>query len=167
ASFGPRGSGCSLLASGRVVEEKLEGPAGCHECDAVALEDAEIGRIAQVVALPGIAVEHDVLDAGIRHGGEQMSAPRLRQHLALLRRVRTRRRVAVVAPRRFRRNVTGDDVLLDVFALALPRVAPPATAGGAAAEPVARLERDAGRLQELRRAAVASRQDGLVDRARL
>src|SRR5262245_56935749 len=96
-----------------------------------------------------------------------MSAPRLRQHLALLRRVRARRRVAVVAPRRFRRDETGDDVLLDVLAVALPRIAPPAAAGGAEGEPVAGLERDGGRVEELRRAAVTPRQAGFVDRPRL
>src|SRR5215471_11559242 len=88
-------------------------------------------------------------------------------NIRLFRRARAPRHVAVVAPRRFRRDVTGDDVLLDVLAVALPRIAPPAAAGGAEGEPVAGLERDAGRLQELRRAAVAPRQDGFVDRARL
>ena len=54
-----------------------------------------------------------------------------------------------------------------MLAVALPRITPSAATGGAEGEPVAGLERDAGRLQQLRRAAVAPRQDGFVDRARL
>ena len=73
------------LGFGGAVEEKLGRAVGRHQRDAVTLEDAEIGGIAQVIALPGVAIEHHVLDAGIRHGCEQMSAPRLRRHVALVR----------------------------------------------------------------------------------
>src|SRR5262249_25973346 len=70
------------LGFGRTVEGKLGGARGGDHRDAVPIEDTEIGGIAQVVALPGIAVEQDALDASLRHGGEQMSTPRLRQHAA-------------------------------------------------------------------------------------
>ncbi len=64
------------------VEKQLDRAVGRHQRDAVAFEDAEIGAIAQIVALPGIAVEHEVLDAGLGHGGEHASAPLLGQQHA-------------------------------------------------------------------------------------
>ena len=70
---------------GGAVEEKLDRAVGRHDHDPVTLEDAEIGGIAQVIALPGVAVENDVLDPCIRHGAEQTSLPLARQHIALLR----------------------------------------------------------------------------------
>ena len=62
------------------VEKQLGRAVGFHHRDAVAFEDAEVGDVAQVVALPGIAVGHQFRDAGLRHRGQQSSAPFLRQH---------------------------------------------------------------------------------------
>src|SRR5262249_29004189 len=74
--------------------------------------------------------------------------------------------VAVIEPRRFRRDQSGGEVALDRRALAPARIAPSAAAGGAEGEPVAWPERDAGRLEKRRGAAVAPRQPRLVARAR-
>ena len=68
------------LGVARAVEKKLGRAVGLHHGDAVAFEDAEVGDVAQIIALPGIAVDHQLVDAGLRHGGEQTSAPLLRQH---------------------------------------------------------------------------------------
>src|SRR5580692_8255569 len=46
----------------------------------MAFENAEIGAVAQIVALPGIAVEHHVADAGLAHGGHEALATFLREH---------------------------------------------------------------------------------------
>ena len=59
---------------------ELDGPVGRQDRDAVAFEDAEVGRVAQVVALPGIAVEHHLVDAGLRHSGDEALAPFVLQH---------------------------------------------------------------------------------------
>jgi hypothetical protein len=71
------------LGFDRAVEKKLGRAVGRDQRDAMALENAEIGAVAQIVALPGIAVEHHRLDAGLSHGTEQTSAAFLSQHAAL------------------------------------------------------------------------------------
>src|SRR5207244_2855394 len=76
-------------------------------------------------------------------------------------------RETVVAPRRFRRDVARGDVVHDRTPVARARIAPAAAARGAEGEAVARLQRHAGRLQELLLAAVAAREDRLVDGGRL
>ena len=78
----PRCLRLGALGFGCAVEKKLGGAVGRHHHDAVAFQDAEIGGIAQIIALPGIAVEHHVLDARLRHGGEHASAPLLGQQHA-------------------------------------------------------------------------------------
>ena len=55
------------LSLGSAVEIKLGGAICRNERDAVAFENAEIGAVAQVIALPGIAVKQEVIDAGVAH----------------------------------------------------------------------------------------------------
>ena len=56
------------LRFGGAVEKKLDFSVGSQERDAVAFENAKIRGVAQIVALPGVTVEHEVLDAGLLHG---------------------------------------------------------------------------------------------------
>ena len=75
-----RDAGCfhlGALGIGRAVEEQLGRAVRRDHRDAVAFQDAEIRDVAQVVALPGIAVHHDLVDAGRLHRGEQPSAARV------------------------------------------------------------------------------------------
>ena len=53
------------------IEEQFDVAVDGDQRDAVTFEDAEIGDVAQVIALPGIAVEHHVADAGLAHGGHE------------------------------------------------------------------------------------------------
>ena len=50
------------------VEKQLDLACRRHQRDAVAFENAEVGAVAQVIALPGIAVKHHLRDAGLAHG---------------------------------------------------------------------------------------------------
>src|SRR5262245_47741468 len=77
------------------------------------------------------------------------------------------RRIAVVPPRRLRRDIAAADVGFERAPVAPARVAPAAAAGGAEGEPVARLELHPGRLAQPLLAAVAPDQHCLVDRAGL
>ena len=63
------------LGVGHAVEEQFGRAVGRHHRDAVAFQNAEVGDIAQIIALPGIAVGDDRIDPGRRHGIEQASAP--------------------------------------------------------------------------------------------
>ena len=65
--FCARHLGLGALGFGCAVEKELGRAVGRYDRDAVAFEDAEIGGIAQIVALPGIAVEHHLGDAGLSH----------------------------------------------------------------------------------------------------
>src|SRR5215470_16164688 len=71
--------------------------------------------------------------------------------------------VTIVATRRLWRDVARGHVPCDGGAIALLRITPAAAAGGAEGEPVAGREHDSGRLQQPLRAAVAPREDRLVD----
>src|SRR6185437_674478 len=71
------------LGLGRAVEEQLDRAVGQDEADTVAFEDREIRGIAQIVALPGIAIDDQRLDPALRHGLRQSLAPILRQHMPL------------------------------------------------------------------------------------
>ena len=68
------------LGIGGAVEKKLDTAVRGNQRHAVAFENAEIGAVAQIVALPGIAVEHHVADAGLAHGGHEAPAPFFRKH---------------------------------------------------------------------------------------
>ena len=96
----PGTSSLGALGFGGAVEKKFDLAVGRDQRDAVAFEDAEIGAVAQVVALPGVAVEHDVVDAGLAHGGHEALAPFLRKH-------DVRSFKAVVAPHRLGRDIAG------------------------------------------------------------
>src|SRR5262249_56870928 len=70
----PRAATCfppGALGASRIVKENLGRAVRGDHRDAVALKNAEVGCVAQVVALPAITVRHDLVDAGRRHGGEQ------------------------------------------------------------------------------------------------
>ncbi len=68
------------LGLDRAVEKQLDLAVGRDDRDAVPFEDAEVRRVAQVIALPRIAVEHHLGDTGLRHGGEQAAAALVPQH---------------------------------------------------------------------------------------
>ena len=60
--------GVRALGLERAVEIERHLAVGAHDRQRLALEDAEIGGIAQVVVLPGVAVEQENVEAGFRHG---------------------------------------------------------------------------------------------------
>ena len=76
----PRRFDLGALGVGGAVEKQFDLAVGRDQRDAVAFENAEIGAVAQVIALPGIAVEHHVADAGLAHGGRKAPAPFFRKH---------------------------------------------------------------------------------------
>ena len=69
------------LGLGSAIEIKLGCAVGRDQRDAVAFENAEIGAIAQVIALPGIAVKHEVIDAGLPHRRSEPLPPLLAEFL--------------------------------------------------------------------------------------
>jgi hypothetical protein len=61
------------------VEIKRDLPVVAHQRERLAFQDAEIGRIAQVIVLPGIAVDHQQIEPGLRHGVDEARAALLRE----------------------------------------------------------------------------------------
>src|SRR5262249_927800 len=55
----------------RAVEIERDMAVGANERERLAFERREIGRLAQVLAVPGIAIDKKHVDAGIRHGGKE------------------------------------------------------------------------------------------------
>ncbi len=80
----PRRLAFGALDLGRAVEEELHLAVAGHDGDAVSLQNAEIRRIAQVIALPGIAVDDERVDPRLRHRLGDTTAPFLPQHEHLL-----------------------------------------------------------------------------------
>ena len=100
----PGASDLGALGVGGAVEEQLDRAVGRDHRDAVAFEDAEIRDVAQVVALPGVAVDHHLVDAGRLPSPRAAAAARVGEARALrtssLRCAVLRVVEAVVAPRR-------------------------------------------------------------------
>src|ERR1700730_15510792 len=63
----------------------------------MAFENAEIGAVTQIVALPGIAVEHHMADAGLAHGGHEAHSPFFREHVVNSSRNQSRAAVGTAA----------------------------------------------------------------------
>ena len=146
------------LGLGGAVEKKLGRAVGGDERNAVAFENAEIGAVAQVIALPGIAVEQQMLDAGLAHRRREPLPPFLGECLSGLCHFVCPYSAAsscasceaIVAPRRFGRDIAGAHIVGDGLVVArVARIAPAAAAGGEEGQPVARLHAHAGRLLEL------------------
>ena len=55
----------------RTVEIERDVTVIAHERQRLAFEDAEVGGVAQIVALPGIAVDEQRVEAGVRHGRDE------------------------------------------------------------------------------------------------
>jgi hypothetical protein len=88
------------LGVGGAVEEQFDLAVGRYQRDTVTFENAEIGAVAQIIALPSIAVQDHVADAGLAHGGREALAPFLRKH-------DVRSHKAAIAPHRLGRDIAG------------------------------------------------------------
>jgi hypothetical protein len=75
----PGAFGFRPLGLERTVEVECHLAVGARDRQRLALEDGEIGGIAQVVVLPGVAVEQENVEAGFRHGLAQ-APPALGEH---------------------------------------------------------------------------------------
>ena len=64
----------------RAVEIERDLPVVAHQGQRLALEYPEVGRIAQVIVLPGIAIDHEQIEPGLRHGVDEARLALLGEH---------------------------------------------------------------------------------------
>ena len=143
---------------GGIVEIKRHLAVAPDDGNALALENAEVGGVAQVVVLPGIAVQHDRVEAGPLHGlGQLLETPgcdaACRHHRSLYAFTASARRCgrfdidAIVARGGFRRDQAHGHVVAQHLGIALARIAVAAAAGGEERHAVADVEVDIGALE--------------------
>ena len=64
----------------RAVDIERDVAVAAHDGERLALEDAEVGRVAQIVALPGVAVDQHRVEPGFAHRVGETLDPLSRDH---------------------------------------------------------------------------------------